>query len=130
MKTLIFQNRKLEFTKSLLRIQLSSSTHIANLTGVVQFPTLKSQTEPLQIGIKSRTVCAAPPPALLTMALLSTVPCKPLPLCQRKLIRGSRFEAEPPVGLGRVSHVATFALTSGTNFLPCSVHNLSTTIRD
>jgi hypothetical protein len=48
---------------------LSRCTQIADLTGVWQFPTVKSQTEPLQIGVKSRTVCAAPPPALLTMAV-------------------------------------------------------------
>jgi hypothetical protein len=38
---------------------MSRCTQIADLTRVGQFPTLKSQTEPFQIGVKSRTVCAA-----------------------------------------------------------------------
>jgi hypothetical protein len=62
---------------------VSRCTQIADLTRVGQFPTLKSQTEPVQIGVKSRTVCAAQPAALLTMALLGTFPCTRLPLCQQ-----------------------------------------------
>jgi hypothetical protein len=53
---------------------LSRCTQIADLTRVGQFPTLKSQTEPLQIGVKSRTVCAAPPAALLTTAFAGYIP--------------------------------------------------------
>jgi hypothetical protein len=52
---------------------VSRCTQIADLTRVGRLPTVESQTEPLQNGVKSRTVCAAPPPALLTIALLSTV---------------------------------------------------------
>ena len=79
-------------TLALLEPLLSRCTQIADLPRVGQFPTLKSQTKPLQMGVKSRTVCAAPPAALLTMAVLGTFPCTPLPLCQQA-DQGSRVEA-------------------------------------
>ena len=78
---------------------MSRCTQIADLTRIGQFPTLKSQTKPIQVGLKSRTICAAPPAALFTMALLGTFPCAPLPLCQQA-DQGLPFWSEPPVGLG------------------------------
>lgn len=49
------------------------------------------------------------------MALLSTVPCKPV-RCANKLIR-AHASKRARLGRGAVSMVATFAFKSGTNFL-------------